>query len=114
MLTDETRERLPEEALSILHTIWHWDYRDWDAVGNLVTGPLEQLLRANLTDEDVAPGKALLAMTIAGHSFEEDGTARVEVDYVWKETAGGDPNTERIVWFFLHEDGRWKAATLGR
>lgn len=112
-MNDKTRQSLADDALTILTAIWDWDYRHWEHIEDLVTGPLARILKANLTDEEVAPSKTLLALTIASQSFEEDGTAKVQADYLWQEGEGA-PVPEHIMWIFLHEDGRWKAATLGR
>ncbi len=113
MASDEERAALPAEAMETLRIVWDWDYRTWETVAERVTGPLAGLLRRNMTDEETEPGKALLGLSIIAHSIDDDGMARVEAEYVWQEEAR-EPVTERIVWFFLREDGRWKAAGLTR
>ncbi len=113
MYSDEARAALPAEALETLRAVWDWDYRTWETVAERVTGPLADLLRRNMADEETEPGKTLLDLSIAAHSIDGGGTARVEAEYVWQEAAR-EPVTERIVWFFLREDGRWKAAGLTR
>ena len=100
-----------QEALDILTAIWNWDYCHWEHISSFVTGPIASMLKANITDEDTEPGKKLLELSIGSCSLGEDGTARVDACYVWQEE-DQPASRENIIWVFINEDGRWKAATL--
>lgn len=108
---DEGEKILMQEALGILTAIWNWDYCHWEHISSCVTGPIASMLKANITDEDTEPGKKLLELSIRECSLEEDGTAKVRACYVWQEE-DQPASEEHIIWVFINEDGRWKAATL--
>lgn len=107
----EPSDILMQEALDILTAIWNWDYCHWEHISPFVTGPIASMLKANITDEDTEPGKKLLELSIGSCSLEEDGTARVSACYVWQEE-DQPASRDDIIWIFINEDGRWKAATL--
>lgn len=107
----ESGDFLMQEALDVLTAIWNWDYCHWEHISSLVTGPIASMLKANITDEDTEPGKKLLELSIRECSLEEDGTAKVRACYVWQEE-DQPASEEHIIWVFINEDGRWKAATL--
>lgn len=107
----ESDNLVMQEALDILTAIWNWDYCHWEHISDFVTGPIASMLKANITDEDTEPGKKLLELSIGSCSLGEDGTARVDACYVWQEE-DQPASRENIIWIFINEDGRWKAATL--
>ncbi len=114
MCSNKVQDRLLTEAMETLGAIWNWDYRNWEHVSHLVTGPLAILLKGSMSDEDedVDADRQLVELSISSCTIEND-TASVVADYVWQK-AEEAPVRERIVWGFVHQDGRWKAAALSR
>lgn len=111
----DMHKALGRAAREILLAIWHWNYVDWEAMEPLVTGPMAQLLRANMAESEEAPSRTLCELAISDSGFLEDGFAWVRAVYTWQETGDGAcEGSETMVWTLKNEDGRWKACSVGR
>lgn len=133
-------EALRQQAHEALQAIWFWDYATWADIEHFVTGPIATLLHKNMTDTVEDAGRELCALTLDEPEFLDQDTARIHVVYLWKElepsaldeadgteepaqnsdvvtaetVAEEAAQSEGMVWYFLKEDGRWKAASLSR
>lgn len=111
----DMHKALGRAAREILLAIWHWNYVDWEAMEPLVTGPMAQLLRANMAESEEAPSRTLCKLAILESGFLEDDFAWVRAVYTWQETGDGAcEGSETMVWTLKNEDGRWKACSVGR
>lgn len=104
---------LEARARLALLAVWHWNYRDWDDVAPFVTGPLAALLRANRTETPEPPDKELVSLSFSETVLIEEDLFQTAADYLWRR-GDEEPRAERIVWRFLLEEGRWKAAAFSR
>ncbi len=132
-------EALRQQAHEALQAIWFWDYATWADIEHFVTGPIATLLHKNMTDTVEDAGRELCALTLDEPEFLDQDTARIHVVYLWKDlepasdeadgteepaqnsdvvtaetVAEEAAQSEGMVWYFLKEDGRWKAASLSR
>ena len=132
-------EALRQQAHEALQAIWFWDYATWADIEHFVTGPIATLLHKNMTDTVEDAGRELCALTLDEPEFLDQDTARVHVVSLWKDlepasdeadgteepaqnsdvvtaetVAEEAAQSEGMVWYFLKEDGRWKAASLSR
>ena len=133
-------EQLRQQAHEALQAIWFWDYATWADIEHFVTGPIATLLHKNMTDTVEDAGRELCALTLDEPEFLDQDTARIHVVYLWKDleqpasdeadgteepaqnsdvvtaetVAEEAAQSEGMVWYFLKEDGRWKAASLSR
>lgn len=106
-----------DTALDILRAIWNWDYVTWESIEPMVTGPIATLLRNNMAESEEASARLLRDLSITESGRLEDKAAWVRAVYTWQEreaAEGESEGSETMVWIFLHEDGRWKACSVGR
>ena len=132
-------EELRQQAHEALQAIWFWDYATWTDIEHFVTGPIATLLHKNMSDTVEDAGRELCALTLDDPEFLDQDTARIHVVYLWKDlerAASGEADeteeqaqaalteteanaadaaqSEDMIWYFLKENGRWKAASLSR
>lgn len=53
-----------ERVREVLHAVWFWDYRTWENVEPHVAGSLADMLRRNLSDEEVECARELVSIRV--------------------------------------------------